>query len=177
MASRKRSQTGRYSVTQEYIMTRGKALHFPYNTFFKTEPNPDLVYGVVIDMPMNPTLLTTMVCFINGAANLYFNVGGDYSGAAQRYPALVQAARTLVVNASKYLGACEKVRQFDLPTGRTHYIHLLTSGGIYKLQIQPNAIPEDDQARRTLYLLYQRVLQELRLSQMKDQSNGIRPQS
>ena len=34
------------------------------------------VYGMVIDMPINPVTLSTLVVYINGAANVYFNNGG-----------------------------------------------------------------------------------------------------
>ena len=64
--------TGRYSVTQKYLMTRGQAINFPAD-FFKANFKKNDVFGVVIDIPMSPEVLTTMVCFINGAANLYFN--------------------------------------------------------------------------------------------------------
>ena len=72
----------RYPVTQKYLMTRNQALNFPID-FFKGNFRKNDVYGVVIDLPMPNNVLSTMVCFINGAANLYFNNGGEYTGAAQ----------------------------------------------------------------------------------------------
>ena len=74
----------RYPVTQKYLMTRGQALNFPVK-FFQGNFKKDDVYGMVIDIPMPSNILTTMVCFINGAANLYFNNGGEYTGASQKY--------------------------------------------------------------------------------------------
>ena len=106
--------TDRYPVTQKYLMTRGQALNFPAN-FFQANFKKNDVYGVVIDIPMPGNVLTTMVCFINGAANLYFNNGGEYSGASQRYRNLVQAAHTLVANAGQLLPKAEKTKMYDLP--------------------------------------------------------------
>lgn len=159
--------TGRYSVTQKYLMTRGQAINFPVE-FFKTNFNKNDVFGVVIDIPMSPEILTTMVCFINGAANLYFNNGGEYTGAAQKYRNLVQASHTLVANAGQLLPKCEKTTKFDLPTDRTHNIFLLTKGGIYKTTLPSGRIPEEEVEKRTIYVLYQRVLDELRNCQLKD---------
>ena len=41
--------TGRYSVTQKYLMTRGQAINFPAQ-YFNTNFKRDEVYGVVIDI-------------------------------------------------------------------------------------------------------------------------------
>ena len=159
--------TDRYPVTQKYLMTRGQALSFPVK-FFGGNFKRDDVYGVVIDIPMPNNVLTTMVCFINGAANLYFNNGNEYSGASQKYRNLVQAAHNLVANASQLVPKGEKTTQFDLPRGRTHYVHLLTKSGVYKVEFQPGVIPETEPEKRTVYVLYQRVLNELRNCQLKD---------
>ena len=159
--------TGRYSVTQKYLMTRGQALSFPAK-FFNTNFKKDEVYGVVVDIPMASDVLTTMVCFINGAANLYFNNGGEYTGASQKYRNLVQAANALVVNSKQVLPKAERTTQFDLPRGRTQYVYLLTKSGTYKVEYQPGVIPESEPEKRTVYVLYQRVLSELRNCQLKD---------
>lgn len=162
-----RPMSDRYPVTQKYLMTRGKAITFPSN-FFKGNFKKDDVYGVVIDIPMSSQILTTMVCFINGAANLYFNNGGEYSGASQKYRNLVQVTHALVANAGQLLPKSQKVKGYDLPTGRTHFIYLLTKGGIYKCELQAGFIPETEPEKRSFYMLYQRVLGELRNCQLKD---------
>ena len=159
--------TDRYPVTQKYLMTRGQALNFPAD-FFKANFKKDDVYGVVIDIPMPNNVLTTMVCFINGAANLYFNNGGEYSGASQRYRSLVQAANALVANSGQLIPKAEKVKMYDLPRGRTHYFFMLTKGGVYKVEFPTGVIPESEPEKRTVYVLYQRVLNELRNCQLKD---------
>ncbi len=167
MANNRRVMTDRYPVTPKYIMTRGQAINFP-SKFLNVKLNKDDVYGVVVDIPMTPQILSTMVCFLNGAANLYFNNGNEYSGAAQKYRNVVQAAHALVANAGIVLPKAEKVKSYDLPLGRTQNVYLLTNGGIYKLAIKPGLIPEDQPELRTIYVLYQKVLSELRNCQLKD---------
>jgi len=160
----------RYPVTQKYLMTRGQAINFPAEFFKDMNLKKNDVFGVVIDIPMPQNVLTTMVCFINGAANLYFNNGGEYSGASQRYRNLVVAANTMVHYANNLLPKCEKVTSYDLPRGFSHNIFLLTKGGIYKTQAHPGVIPEDQPELRTTYVLYQKVLNELRSCQLKDEA-------
>lgn len=157
----------RYPVTQKYLMTRGQAINFPAK-FFNMNFKKNEVYGVVIDIPMPSSVLTTMVCFINGAANLYFNNGNEYTGASQKYRNVVQAAHNLVVSGNAMLPKCEKITSYDIPKGRTHYAFLLTKNGVYKMEFAPGLIPEDQPEKRAFYVLYQRVLSELRHSQLLD---------
>ena len=159
--------TGRYNVTQKYLMTRGQAINFPAQ-FFNANFKKNEVFGVVVDIPMSSDVLTTMVCFINGASNLYFNNGGEYTGASQRYRNLVQATHALVANAGQLLPKCQKTTKFDLPVDRTSNIFLLTKGGIYKTEIKAGILPAEEVEKRNIYVLYQRVLAELRSAQLKD---------
>lgn len=165
--------TERYAVTQKYLMTRGQAINFPYQ-YFETNFKKNEVFGIVIDIPMSATVLTTMVCFINGAANLYFNNGGEYTGASQRYRTLVQATHSLVVNATQLVPKCTKTKKYDLPKGKDQNIFLLTRTGVYTTQVKPGIIPEDQPELRSFYVLYQRVLNELRSSQLKDDAAARR---
>ncbi|HBB71470.1 MAG TPA: hypothetical protein DCZ71_02555 [Ruminococcus sp.] len=160
----------RYPVTQKYLMTRGQAINFPSEFFNNMNLKRNDVFGVVIDIPMPASVLTTMVCFINGAANLYFNNGGEYSGASQRYRNLVMLTNAMVQNTNALLPKCEKVTSYDLPRGLSHNIFLLTKGGIYKTQVHPGIIPETEPELRSVYVLYQRVLNELRSCQLKDEA-------
>ncbi|MGN0621687.1 MAG: hypothetical protein ACI4I9_07455 [Porcipelethomonas sp.] len=169
--AKKRSILDRYPVTQKYIVSRGQALKFPAAPF-KKEIADDEVYGAVIDMPMTPTVMATLVCFINGAANLYFNLGGEYINSAQRYRGVAQASFDFIRNVTPHLGICQKTTKFDMPVAGKHYIYLLTKKGVYKTEITPNAISKDDDSKRKIFNMYQRVMGELRIAQMKDQAAG-----
>jgi hypothetical protein len=80
MAVVRRSPLDPYPVTPKYLATRSSALHIPPAQFSNMKFKSDEVYGVIVDMPMSPIIMVTMVCFINGAANLYFNNGAEYTG-------------------------------------------------------------------------------------------------
>ena len=163
----------RAPVSKPYLITRNQALRISASNFtqFMTEST---VYGVVVDIPMSPTLITTLACYINGAANLYFSPGGDYSGAAQRYPSVVQTARALVSNAANYIESAERAETLELPNGRAHFVYILSTGGTYRLQLNPYD-PARSEQERLLIALYQRVMSELRGAQMKDKAAGIGP--
>ena len=168
----RRSPLDRYPITQKYIMTRGQALTFPAD-LLSVKVKSEEVYGMVIDIPMGVDVVITMVCFVNGAENLYFNNGNEYSGASQRYRNLVQVARNLVLSANELKPLCEKVKSFDMPVGKTHYIHLLTKKGVYKTTIEPSKIAELEMPKRIVFSLYQQVLSEIRNCQLKDQAAEI----
>jgi len=170
--AKKRSILDRYPVSQKYIISRGKALTF-HSAPFKKELRDDEVYGAVVDMPMTPTVMATLVCFVNGAANLYFNLGGEYLNAAQRYRGVAQAAFDFVKNASDNLIVCEKTTEFDMPVAGKQFVYLMTKKGVYKTEITPNAISKEEESKRRLFNMYQRVMSELRIAQMKDQAAGI----
>ncbi len=158
----------RVPVAKDYLVTRSQALRLSASNFTQFMTKSTL-YGVIVDMPMAPNLITTLACFVNGAANLYFSNGGDYSGAAQRYPAVVQATRVFVNNAVNYLDDAEPAESFELPAGHTHYVYLLTTGGVYRLAMN-STTGNTDPKQRALMNLYQRVMGELRSAQMKDQA-------
>lgn len=170
--ARKRSVLDRYTTSQKYIVSRGKALTFPA-TPFNQEIKPDQVYGAVIDMPMSPTVLASLVCFVNGSANLYFNLGGEYINAAARYRGVAQASFDFIRMATDCLDCCKKTTKFDMPLAGKHYIYLLTKRGIYMTELTPNAIAKEDESKRKLYNMYQRVMSQLRIAQMKDQATGM----
>ncbi len=158
----------RAPVAKNYLVTRNQAIRISPSNFtqFMTK---NTVYGVIVDMPMAANFITTMACYVNGAANLYFSNGGDFSGAAQYYPGVVQAARVLVSNAVSYLEDAEKTTSYPLPAGRTHFVYILTTGGIYRLALNATAANQDPK-QRLLINLYQRVMNELHQAQMKDKA-------
>lgn len=169
----KQNFSRRVPVSKKYLSTRFQALHLSPSNFTQ-HMKTSTVYGVIVDMPMAPTVLTTLACYINGAANLYFSNGRDYSGAAQRYPGVVQAARVFVANAANYIENLKPVTNFELPAGSVHYAYILTTGGVYRLELDSSTsvgTPEE----RIFKNLYHRLMNELRGAQLKDQAAGIDP--
>ena len=164
----------RLPVCKQYLMIRNQALRISPSNFtqFMTKST---IYGVVVDMPMQGSRITTLACYINGATNLYFGTGGDYSGAAQRYPGLVQATRMFVANAANYIELAEPADTLEVPPfGNTHYAYLLTTGGIYRLKLE--ALTSNPDARQQLFMnMYKRVMSEIRAAQLKDKAAGITP--
>lgn len=170
--AKKRSIFDRYTTSQKYIVSRSQALNFPAAPF-KMDIGPDQVYGAVVDIPMSPTVLASLVCYINGSANIYFNLGGEYVNAAARYRGVAQASFDFIRLAGECLDCCEKTSQFDMPVSGKNYVYLLTKNGVYKTEITPNAIASDAVSKKKLYNLYQRVMNQLGLAQIKDRSSGI----
>lgn len=171
MAVVRRSPLDPYPVTPNYLATRNSALHIPPAQFSNMKFKSDEVYGIIIDIPMGQTIMVTMVCFINGAANLYFNNGSEYTGASTKYKSVVQAARNLVVNSNPLKQICKRTSQFPLPVAGKHNIYMLTKRGIFKSEINPQTIYNDSKEKRVVYHLYQQVMGALRLAQLRDAEN------
>lgn len=171
MAVTRRSPLDPYPVKPTYLATRNSALHIPPAQFPNIKCKPNEVYGMIIDIPMGGTVMVTMVCFINGAANLYFNNGGEYTGASTKYKSVVQAARNLVVNANPLKETCKRTSQYPLPVAGKHYIYMLTKRGTFKAEIDPKTIQNDSREKRIVYHLYQQVMGALRLAQLRDAEN------
>ena len=175
MANENQTFYRRVPVSKPYLVTRNQALRLSPSNFTQFMKD-STVYGVVVDMPMSPTVITTLACYVNGAANLYFNNGTDYSGAAQFYPGVVQAARMFVTNAAHYVRDDNKVSNFELPNSRAHFAYILTTKGVHRLEINP--INGQQTAEERVFLaMYQRVMGELRSAQMKDQAAGNTPKT
>lgn len=168
MATVRRSPLDPYPVTPKYLQTRNSALHIPPGQFSGIKFKPEDVYGVVIDIPMGPAVLATMVCFINGAANLYFNNGAEYVGASTKYKSVVQAARNLVLNATSLKALGKRTSAYPLPVGGNHFVYMMTKRGTYKVELDPRTLTENDKEKRVVYYLYQQVMGALRLAQMRD---------
>ncbi len=172
MAVVRRSPLDPYPVTPKYLATRSSALHIPPAQFSNMKFKADEVYGVIVDMPLSPVIMVTMVCFINGAANLYFNNGAEYTGASTKYKSAVQAARNLVVNANQIKPLGKKTSQFPLPINGVHFVYLMTKRGIYKVEIDPRDPAAMGREKRVIHYLYQQVMTSLRLAQMRDQEQA-----
>lgn len=170
MAVVRRSPLDPYPVTPKYLATRNSALHIPPAQFSNMKFKADEVYGVIVDMPMSPVMMVTMVCFINGAANLYFNNGAEYTGASTRYKSVVQAARNLVVNTNQLKAVSERTSQYSLPTAGKQYVYMMTKRGTFKAEIDPRKLGEDTKEKRVVHYLAQQVMTALRLAQMRDRA-------
>jgi hypothetical protein len=168
MAINRQGSFDNYLVTEKYLSIRNTALHFPAKSLGKYSGNT--VYGLVIDIPMNATLLSTLVVYANGACNLYFNNGAEYVGAALRHQTVIQPSRLLVANSAPLLADAMRAKAFPLPMGRQHFVHMLTKKGVFKRVIDPFTIQQDRKEAQTVYVLYQQLMQVMRSAQIKDQS-------
>ena len=75
----------RFNVCEPYLLARIKALRMPPAVIGLKLTDDKQVYSAVVDIPMGRGLLGTLVCLANGAVNLYFNNGNEYTGASTKY--------------------------------------------------------------------------------------------
>ena len=110
--------------------------------------------------------------YINGAANLYFNNGAEYIGAAQKYQTVAQPARIAVASAPRLLPEAVKTTATDLPNAQHHYIYLISKNGIYKKDLRLANLPNESKETQSFFYLYQQVMGALQNAQVKDRSNA-----
>ena len=173
MAITRQSGLDRYGACQAYLTSRIKGLTIPPVAVGVKLNADNQVYGAVIDMPMGQNLLTTLVVLMNGTANLYFNTGGGVLGLGQRHQTVSSAVRSFLVSAGQVLPSCQHTREYDLPTHKINYIYLLTRRGVYKMELDPSQmLTETDKSKRFIFTMYQKILTELRIAQMKDRAEA-----
>lgn len=170
MAINRQGSFDNYVVTEKYLSIRNTALHYPAKELGRFGQNE--VFGVVIDIPLNPVLLCTLTVYANGACNLHFNNGAEYTGAALRHQTVIQPSRVLVANAANLLPQAAPAKKFPLPMGRQNYVYLLTKKGIYKRAIDPMTVRQDTKEAQTVYVLYQQLMQVMHSAQLKDRANN-----
>ncbi|MBE6842157.1 MAG: hypothetical protein E7510_04930 [Ruminococcus sp.] len=163
----------RYNVCEPYLMARIKALRMPPAVIGVKLKDDKQVYSAVIDIPMGPNLLGTVVCLANGSVNIYFNNGATITNLSARHPSLAQTVRTFIASAGQSLPACERTSVFDIPLNASaHYAHIMTRKGVYKTVIDPFALDSSENGKMKAFLLhlYQNVMNEIKNAQAKDQA-------
>ncbi|MCC8069372.1 MAG: hypothetical protein LIO71_06460 [Ruminococcus sp.] len=173
MAIRRQSGLDRYGACEAYLSSRIRGLTIPPVAVGVKLNADNQVYGAVIDMPMGRDLLTTLVVLMNGTANLYFNTGGGVLGLGQKHQTVSSAVRSFLVSAGQALPSCTHTREYDLPTHKTNYVYLLTRRGVYKMELEPSTmLTETDKSKRFIFSMYQKILTELRVAQMRDRAEA-----
>ncbi len=162
-----------FLVTKDYLMYRDAAFHMPAEEIAAQLPIAPNVYGIILDLPLNPRTMITLSIYANGAVNLFSNSGYTYLGASKRYTDVLRQGQALVTYASRILSECTKTTQYDLPTGREHHIFLLTrKNGTYMKIVNPTELSSESTGIQSFCVLYQRLLETLNLAQRKDNARG-----
>lgn len=161
--------TDRYSVTRKYLEARSSAFRIDPARFKKfLDVNNMETYGVVTDLPVSRRVSATLSAYINGAANMYFNHGIEYVGAASRYIEVAKAAQLLIAQGDIIKKNAIKVTSYDLPAGLDYNAYILTTGGIYKITYRPSELKDDDKEMRLFDVCCRNLMRELHDAQVKD---------
>lgn len=163
--------THRYPVTQKYLMARKSSMVTPASRFEKFIKDNE-VYGIVLDMPVAPNVIATLVAYVNGAANVHYNSGLEYVGAAKKYLDVVKAANAYVRYANELLDRTERVAYFDLPTTQEYTAYFLRANGIYKYTYIPSELAKDDEKGRIFHFGCRNLMRELHEAQLKDRQTN-----
>jgi hypothetical protein len=155
-----------YVAKEEYLKTRRQAFSVPGDILQVPIENNNTVYGVIVDMPLGPSSLGTLICYLNGACNLHFNNGDGIFRMGEKYRNVAVVSRAFVKAMDIAVNVSEKTEKFPLPSGTNHFVYLLTENGIYKTDFDITSI--DNPVKRKIFNGCQNVMKELRLAQLKD---------
>ncbi|MDR0918660.1 MAG: hypothetical protein LBM93_05350 [Oscillospiraceae bacterium] len=165
--SKKRYVNNPYSVTQKYISTRSAAFDIKgYQLGIKSEHSAQ-VYGVIVDMGLSPNLLGTLICFINGAANVYYNDGGSVENLAINNIEVAKISQAFVVASQVAYDTSERVSSYPVPVTNEHYIYLLTRGGIRRVIIDPETV-DTNPVYKKLFVGYNTVMKIIQDTQRRN---------
>lgn len=166
----------RYPVTQKYLMARKSSIMTPASRFEKFIKG-DEVYGIILDMPVAENVIATLVAYINGAANIHYNNGLEYVGAAKKYLDVVKAANLYVQYANEIFDRAERVAYFDLPKSHEYTAYFLTAKGIYRYAYVPSELAKDDEKGRIFHFGCRNLMRELHEAQLKDRNAAEKKES
>lgn len=161
----------RYPVTEEYLAIRKSAFDIPIERFQKfIDANKFKVYGAAIDIPVAPQVVATLIVFINGAANIYFNRGEKYENASTKYVSVVKAAQSLIYQCNKCLDKAELTPMIDLPHDASYNVYMMNvNRKVYKLSYNVSDVAaSDDEDMKILNYAVQNVMKEIHNAQIED---------
>ncbi|GHU56532.1 hypothetical protein FACS1894132_14040 [Clostridia bacterium] len=146
-----------YTVTEKYIATRSAAFDIKgYQLGVKSEHIAQ-IYGVIVDLAISPNLLGTLICYINGAANVYFNDGGSVENVAVNNVDVAKVSQAFVISTQDAYDTAERVVSYPVPTTNEHFVYFLTRGGIRKIVIDPATV-DTNPVHKRLFVGYNAVM-------------------
>lgn len=119
------------------------------------------VYAALVDMNMRGGC-ASIACVVDGTAGLYTSPGGGLIGAGQRYESVRSAALAFLDGSAQVLNRLTLAKDFSLPSGGKHHVYLLSKEGIFKDELDPDAVSSCSKETQFLFYLYQNVITALR---------------
>jgi hypothetical protein len=117
-------------------------------------------------MALSPNLLGTLICFINGAASVYFNDGGSVENIATTNLDVAKMSQAFVVASQNAYESSEKAVSYPVPTTNEHFVYFLTRGGIRKIVIDPETV-DTNPVHKKLFVGYNAVMQVIQKAQAR----------
>ena len=120
-----------------------------------------IVYGVIIDWPIQ-TNVATIVVFSTGDASVYLKSGQVFIGGFA-YPAIQNLAKEMIVSAQKLLSETSITENFVLPDSSVIQFSFLTNNGIFVHQETEESIDKNQTQWTPLFLKGNQIIAEYRL--------------
>jgi hypothetical protein len=127
-----------------------------------TEP-----YGLLMEMGIQISVVT-LVCFVDGDANVYYKTGGGMIGGSH-HESVRQAAKAFVALASKALPKMVKATDYPLPGMDKVRFYVLTPQGVFTTETNRQTLANPKSELGALFYQGQEVVAEMRQIQEQKQ--------
>jgi len=121
----------------------------------ETEP-----YGLLMEMGVQISVVT-LVCFVDGDANVYHKTGGGMIGGSA-HESVRKAARAFVALAAKAVPKMTKTTDFPLPGSDRVRFYVLTPQGVFTTEANRQALTNPKSELGALFYAGQEVVAEMR---------------
>jgi hypothetical protein len=120
-----------------------------------TEP-----YGLLMEMGVQISVVT-LVCFIDGDANVYYKTGGGMIGGSS-HESVRKAAKAFVALAARVVPKMTKTTEFPLPGMDRVRFYVLTPEGVFTVETNRQALSNAKGELGALFYAGQKVVTEMR---------------
>ena len=161
------TRPGRARTPEEiYMDSRRQALATkPQN--LGLEPKGNEPYGLLMEMGIQ-TSVVTVVCFVDGDANVYYKSGGGMIGGIS-HENVRSAAKAFVALAPKALLKMVKATDFPLPGADKVRFYILTPQGVFTTETNRQALTNAKSELGALFYSGQEVVTQMRQVQEQKQ--------
>lgn len=161
------AKLGRARTAEEiYMDMRRQALETtPQN--LGREPKGTEPYGLLMEMGVQITVVT-LVCFVDGDANVYHKTGGGMIGGSS-HQSVRKAAKAFVALAARALPKMTKTTDFPLPGMDRVRFYVLTPQGVFTAETNRQALSNAKSELGALFYAGQEVVTEMRQVQEQKQ--------
>jgi len=121
-------------INPKYLELRKKVFNTQKEDLKLTNRDEASIYGVAVDIVVKERVLT-MVCWLNGKADIYISDKDGYFRDSGKFEAIQRSSTTFLLNVGQIFESFEKTTDFSVNADYKENVFLITTDGIYNAPI------------------------------------------